>query len=171
MTRIIKYVKPYIPMVLLAIVLLFAQANFDLALPDYLSDIVDTGIQQQGVENAVPFGIRENEMDKLGVFMTPEEETLILGYYSLINDTSVNYGKYIEDFPALENESIYVLEDIGNSEIEELDPIMAELMSIVFSLKRLYADPTVAEQMGLELPFDTSSFPTEVHFFNFLGTL
>ncbi|MHA1518956.1 MAG: ABC transporter ATP-binding protein [Promethearchaeota archaeon] len=171
MTRIIKYVKPYLPMVLLAIVLLFAQANFDLALPDYLSDIVDTGIQQQGVENAVPIGIRESEMDKLGVFMTPEEETLILGYYSLINDTSVNYGEYKEEFPVLENESIYVLGDIGNTEMEELDQIMAELMSVAFSLKQLYANPAVAEQMGLELPFNASAFSTEALFFNFLDGL
>ncbi len=169
MTRIIKYVKPYIPMVLLAIVLLFAQANFDLALPDYLSDIVDTGIQQQGVENAVAIGIRENEMDKLGIFMTPEEETLILGQYSLINDTSANYGEYIEDFPALEDEGIYILGEIGNTEMEELDPIMAELMSVVFSLKRLYADPTIAEQMGLELPFNQTDYHTEEEFFAYLN--
>ena len=53
MLKLMKYTKPYMVMLLLAIVLLFAQANFDLALPDYLSRIVNTGIQQGGVEDAV----------------------------------------------------------------------------------------------------------------------
>ena len=48
MKTVLKYSKPYIPMVIVAILLLFVQANLNLALPDYLSDIVNTGIQQGG---------------------------------------------------------------------------------------------------------------------------
>jgi ATP-binding cassette subfamily B protein len=72
MIRLAKYLKPYRGMILLTIVLLFAQANFDLALPDYLSDIVNVGIQQGGVENAVPAAIRQSQMDKLLLFMSEE---------------------------------------------------------------------------------------------------
>jgi ABC-type multidrug transport system fused ATPase/permease subunit len=50
MFKLMKYVKPYGWMLLFSIALLFAQANLDLALPDYLSRIVNTGIQQGGVE-------------------------------------------------------------------------------------------------------------------------
>jgi len=53
MLRLIRYLKPYILLVILTILLLFVQANADLALPDYLSRIVNNGIQQGGVENAV----------------------------------------------------------------------------------------------------------------------
>ena len=61
MLRLAKYLKPYTSMLLAAIVLLFAQANFDLALPDYLSRIVNNGIQQSGrKENAVPIAIRQS---------------------------------------------------------------------------------------------------------------
>ena len=49
MLRIAKYLKPYLGWVVLAIALLFIQANADLALPDYMSDIVNFGIQQSGV--------------------------------------------------------------------------------------------------------------------------
>ncbi len=66
MLRLIRYLKPYLAMILFAIVLLFVQANADLALPDYMSRIVNTGIQQGGVENAVPVAIRASEMNKLG---------------------------------------------------------------------------------------------------------
>ncbi len=58
MLRLIKYLRPFALLLLLAIVLLFIQANADLALPDYLSRIVNIGIQQGGVENAVPLAIR-----------------------------------------------------------------------------------------------------------------
>jgi ATP-binding cassette subfamily B multidrug efflux pump len=54
MLRLLKYLKPYTLLVVLAIVLLFVQANADLALPDYMSKIVNVGIQQGGVENARP---------------------------------------------------------------------------------------------------------------------
>jgi ATP-binding cassette subfamily B protein len=49
--------------VLITILLLFVQANADLALPDYMSKIVNVGIQQGGIENAVPTAIRQSEMN------------------------------------------------------------------------------------------------------------
>ena len=70
MFKLMKFAKPYMWMLLLAIALLFAQANFDLALPDYLSRIVNNGIQQAGVENAVPQAIRQSEINKLVLFMS-----------------------------------------------------------------------------------------------------
>ena len=45
MLRLIKYLKPYVPLIALAIVLLFTQAMADLSLPDYMSKIVNDGIQ------------------------------------------------------------------------------------------------------------------------------
>ncbi|MHA1213534.1 MAG: hypothetical protein ACTSSH_13885 [Candidatus Heimdallarchaeota archaeon] len=78
MNKVIKYIKPYLLMVFLSIGLLFAQANLDLALPDYLSNIVDTGIQQGGVEYAAPVAIRETEMDRLFIFMSSENRSSVL---------------------------------------------------------------------------------------------
>lgn len=52
MTKLAKYLKPYLPLLLVAIVLLFVQANADLNLPNYMSDIVNVGIQQGGVEHS-----------------------------------------------------------------------------------------------------------------------
>ena len=60
MLRLFKYLKPYWLLILIAVALLFVQANADLALPDYLSKIVNNGIQQSGVENAVPAAIRQS---------------------------------------------------------------------------------------------------------------
>ena len=61
MARLMKYVEPYIGMVIIAIILLFGQAICDLSLPDYMSNIFNVGIQQGGVENAVTKVIKSSD--------------------------------------------------------------------------------------------------------------
>src|SRR5512139_3770116 len=100
MMRLFKYLKPYLLLILIAIALLFVQANADLALPDYLSRIVNNGIQQGGVENAVPQAIRKSEMDKLVLFMSADEERAVLADYTLVDQSSFDYQSYLEKYPA-----------------------------------------------------------------------
>ena len=69
MKKILKHLKPFIGAIFISFVLLFVQAICDLSLPDYMSNIVNVGIQQGGVENAVPEVIRASEFDKLLIFM------------------------------------------------------------------------------------------------------
>ena len=83
-------------MIFLSIGILFGQANLDLALPDYLSNIVDTGIQNSGVEYAVPVAIRQNEFNRSFIFMTPENQTFILDEYTLVDENSTDYDSYLE---------------------------------------------------------------------------
>ncbi len=59
MLKLFRYLKPYLAQILVVILLLFVQANADLALPDYMSRIVDIGIQQEGIENDLPIAIGE----------------------------------------------------------------------------------------------------------------
>ncbi len=100
MLRLARYLKPYIFLILLTIALLFVQANADLALPDYMSKIVNNGIQQGGVENAVPAAIRQSEMDKLVIFMSADNKALVLGDYTLVDKNSSDYDKYVAKYPA-----------------------------------------------------------------------
>ena len=87
----LKILKPYLPQILLTILLLFVQANADLALPDYLSRIVNVGIQQNGVVNAVPQAIRKSQMDKVALFLNDADKTRVLANYTLVDQTSPNY--------------------------------------------------------------------------------
>ena len=68
MLKLFKEFKPFTMMIVLIIALLFGQAMSELALPDYMSNIVDVGIQQNGIEDAVPNVIREKEMEKIKLF-------------------------------------------------------------------------------------------------------
>ncbi len=70
MIKLTKFLKPYILMILAAITLLYVQANAELALPDYMSDIVNVGIQQGGIENAVPIAVRESTIQKLVILLS-----------------------------------------------------------------------------------------------------
>ena len=122
MLRLARYLKPYVLLILLAIALLFVQANADLALPDYMSKIVNNGIQQGGVENAVPEAIRQSEMNKLVIFMSADDKALVLGDYTLVDKNSPDYATYVKEYPALANEPVYVLKNIDKAEIDQTEP-------------------------------------------------
>ena len=61
----------------MVIALLFAQAMLDLALPDYLARIVNTGVQLSGIETAVPEALRQERLEQLVLFMSDEDETAV----------------------------------------------------------------------------------------------
>jgi ATP-binding cassette subfamily B multidrug efflux pump len=171
MLRLIKYLKPYALMIILSIVLLFMLANADLALPDYLSKIVNNGIQQSGVENAVPKAIRQREMDRLFIFMSSEEKTLVLEDYVLVESTSPDAAPYLEEYPALAEEPIYVLNEIDQAETDLLDPIMGKALVVVSGIEQMIADPSQAPPLGERLDFDPSQIPPGVDVFELLGVL
>lgn len=167
MMKLMKFVKPYRWMLLLSITLIFAQANLDLALPDYLSRIVNTGIQQGGVQDAMPEAIRASEMDKVIIFLSAEDKEDILASYSLVTDSSPNYDSYLEQYPTLETEPIYVLNDIAQSEVDRLNPIMAKALLTVSGIEQAMQDPAAAAQMG----FDPSRLPPGMDVFDVLAKL
>ncbi|MGD8456687.1 MAG: ABC transporter ATP-binding protein [Anaerolineales bacterium] len=171
MLRLTKYLKPYTLFIALAILLLFIQANADLALPDYLSKIVNNGIQQNGVENAVPLAIRQTKMDKLFIFMSAEEKDLILDAFTLVEAASSEADDYLEDYPTLANESIYIRKDLNQDEIDLLNPIMGKAFLVVSGIEQFIADPSQAPPIGEGFEFDPSMIPPGMDVFDVLAML
>lgn len=137
MLNLLKHLKPFVGSMILTIVLLFVQAICDLSLPDYMSNIVNVGIQQGGVENAVPKVIKSSEMKKLFIFMNDDEKNIVEDNYTLLdkdNLTTDDYNKYVKDYPELKNESIYKL-NAKEDEIEKLNDIFGKPMLIVSMLE------------------------------------
>ena len=124
MLRLIKYLKPFIALILIAIVLLFVQAMADLSLPDYMSEIVNVGIQQGGITDAVPVAVRQSQMEKLTIFMDQDGKELVLGSYTLIDKDSSDYEKYLKEYPAVENEPVYVLNKVDKDTETKLNTTM-----------------------------------------------
>lgn len=67
------YLKPFAALVLACILLLFGQAMCDLTLPNLMSDIVNTGIQLGGVDEAAPAVLKQQAVDLLTLFMNDAE--------------------------------------------------------------------------------------------------
>lgn len=138
MLNLLKYLKPFVGSMILAVALLFVQAICDLSLPDYMSDIVNVGIQQGGVENAVPKVIKSSEMKKLFIFMDDNQKTVVDDNYILLdkdNLTTDEYNKYLKDYPELENESIYKLNTKEKEKLDKLNNIFGKPMLIVSMLE------------------------------------
>lgn len=137
MYKLAKYLKPFVASILIAIVLLFLQAMADLALPDYMSNIVNKGIQQGGIEDAVPKAIRKNEMEKLTIFMSEKDKEKVLKQYTLIDNKNIDYEKYVDDYPNLKKQAIYVLKNNDKSKVEELNLIMGKSFLAVSGVDKM----------------------------------
>ncbi|MCB0007192.1 MAG: ABC transporter ATP-binding protein [Anaerolineales bacterium] len=148
MLRIRRYLKPYLPMLLVSIVLLFAQANLDLTLPDYLSKIVNTGIQQSGVDSVVPTALRATTLDHLLLFLPDADQTIVRDAYTLVEPGSAAAGEHIEAYPLLADEAIYVLNDIDGATRDTLESPLSRALLVVTALNQAMADPEVAAQLG-----------------------
>jgi len=171
MLRLTKYLKPYTLLILLTIVLLFVQANAELALPEYLSKIVNNGIQQNGVENAVPEAIRQSQMEKLLIFMSPDDKALVLDNYLLVEPDSPDADQYVNEYPVLDQEPIYVLQDVDQAKLEVLNPVMGKAWVVVSSIEQLMADPSKGAAMGQVFGFDPSKIPAGMDVFEVLARI
>lgn len=138
MFRIIKEIKPFIITILIIIVLLFVQAMTELALPDYMSNIVNIGIQQNGIEDAVPQVIRAEKLDRIKVLLNEEERTLVENSYRLIRKEDIdNKGdnKLLKKYPVLEKESLYVLDAWSEIDKEKLNSILAKAILTLWGIE------------------------------------
>ena len=138
MFKIFKHLKNSSFMIILIILLLAGQASCELSLPTYTSNIINIGIQQGGIENAAPNVIRAEQMEKLFIFMNNENKDTVLNNYKLLSKKSLSseeYNKYKEDYPAIENEDLYVLNTEDKETIEKLDNILGKPELIVYGLE------------------------------------
>ncbi len=171
MRRLLKYLKPYTLLILLSVILLFIQANADLALPDYLSRIVNNGIQQNGVENAVPAAIRQSEFGKLTLFIGEEDLDLVISSYQLISPDSPDADEYLEAFPVLEDQAIYVLQELDQDQEDLLNKVLGKALVAVTGIQQMIDDPTRAGMLGEGIEFDPSQIPAGMDVFQALAMM
>ncbi|UWP59822.1 ABC transporter ATP-binding protein [Ruminococcus gauvreauii] len=117
MKYMFKYLAEHKRMILCIIVLLVIQAYCDLSLPAYTSDIVDVGIQQKGIEGAVPDVMRPDTLESLMLFMTDKEEKEVQNAYTLNADGNME------------------LTGEGEKERESLDPILGRAMLMMSTME------------------------------------
>ncbi len=141
MTKLTRYLKPFITGLLISVVLLFAQAICELNLPNYMSDIVNVGIQQNGIEHGAPDAISQEGYTFMRTFMTDAEKSLLEQSY-----TGAQGSGYTKDYPDAEGKTIYIKKsDLSLETMDELDYAFG---SATWTLINLMSD--MAEQSGQE---------------------
>ncbi len=171
MLKLFPYIKRYYLMILGAILLLFIQANVDLTLPDYLSRIVNIGIQQGGVESAIPEAMRTSTYGRVQLFLTPQENEKIQDAYRLIEPTDDQYAEIAANYDNIDSQSLYLLNDLDDEQITQLTPIISKAMVAVSFLEQAAADPENAAMMAENLGIDLSQLPAGMDLFTVLASL
>ncbi|WP_418558307.1 ABC transporter ATP-binding protein [Hominenteromicrobium sp.] len=112
------YLKPFAALVLACILLLFGQAMCDLTLPNLMSDIVNTGIQLGGVDEAAPAVLNQQAVDLLTLFMNDAEAGTFKNAY-----TPVEHGSDEETKLAKTYENIKDMDAIALSEDADVQAV------------------------------------------------
>ena len=157
MFKLLKNLKPFAWTIIIIFGLLFAQAMTELSLPDYMSRIVNIGIQQNGIQNAVPEAIRAVEMQKITLFLSDSDREFVDNCYLLLDKnilTEEEYTRYLKSYPALAEEAIYRLNTGKRTEIERLNNILGGPIIVVDMLEK-NALPATA---GFSLPEGVDPF-------------
>ena len=128
--RIFRYLKQNVGTVVLIVLLLIVQAYCDLSLPSYTSDIVDVGIQQGGVDSAVPIEIGADTLSDLELFMTEDQIEKVAAAFEQ-GDTGH-----------------YVLKETHKEKLDELNEIFGVPMVIVSQMRASDQNALVQIQGG-----------------------
>lgn len=112
MKNLFKYVAEHWKSLLVIIAILFIQAYCDLSLPAYTSDIVNVGIQQGGIEDQVPEAIAAQEMEKLLLFVSQEDQETVLDAYDTDDSTYGTEAYVLKESVAVDETKLNGLGDI-----------------------------------------------------------
>lgn len=112
------YLKPFAALVLACILLLFGQAMCDLTLPNLMSDIVNTGIQLGGVDEAAPAVLNQQAVDLLTLFMNDAEAGTFKNAY-----TPVEHGSDEETKLAKTYENIKDMDAVALNEDADVQAV------------------------------------------------
>jgi ATP-binding cassette subfamily B protein len=159
MSKLIKFLGPFKWLILLIFVLLFAQAFADLSLPGYMSNILNVGVQQNGIENTVPTAIQASEMNRIQLFMSADDKAEVAQVYTLLDKASLSnadYANYVKSYPILATYPVYKLGSVSKTEMSELDTIFGKAEDVTFAIEQQGLTPFLPA--GTTLPAGTDPF-------------
>lgn len=147
MLKLFKYLKTSIFSILVIIALLVCQAELDLALPDYTSKIINVGIQQNGIEDAVPSVMTVDTYNNLMLLMNGHEKDTVSTHYTLI---SKNNKDYVSKYPISQYEDIYVYNGLDR---EGVNSSLEHAFAVSYIVTMIDKNPS---SLDINLPSGTS---------------
>lgn len=111
MKNLFKYAASYWKAMIAILLILVVQAYCDLSLPAYTSDIVNVGIQQGGIEDEVPRQIATEEMEKLLLFVSEDDQQTVMDAYTEDNTSYKKEAYVLKDSVAEDEHTLRKLKD------------------------------------------------------------
>ena len=139
MLKALKYLKPFWKSVIAVIFLIFAQVQLELALPDYMSNIVTNGIQYNGITSPVPEALSTSTYEHMEYFMSDEDITTFENSYKLIEKGN---SSYTTKYPLNETEDIYILN-------ANKDASLKAIVEKPLFITQLLNDPDLLQKMNI----------------------
>ena len=112
MKNLFKYAASYWKAMIAIVLILVVQAYCDLSLPAYTSDIVNVGIQQGGIEDEVPRQIATEEMEKLLLFVSEDDQQTVMDAYTEDNTSYKKEAYVLKDSVAEDEHTLRKLKEI-----------------------------------------------------------
>ena len=112
MKNLFKYAASYWKAMIAIVLILVGQAYCDLSLPAYTSDIVNVGIQQGGIEDEVPRQIATEEMEKLLLFVSEDDQQTVMDAYTEDNTSYKKEAYVLKDSVAEDEHTLRKLKEI-----------------------------------------------------------
>ena len=172
MLKVLKYLKKTWISVIAIVALLCVQAAADLALPDYTSKIVNIGIQQGGIDTAIPEAISKDEMDNLLMF-TNDDSKILDCYKLVLKDTVSNdeYNNYLKEYPALENEEVYVLNKLNEDQKYNLEEMLKKPLVQVYLMQNDQMQEKIKESLFANVPEPQKEAMKDMELMDILKTM
>lgn len=121
MKLLVRYLKPFAGILLVCLVLLFGQAACDLSLPTLMSDMVNVGIQQGGIQTGAPEALSRQGLELLSAFASSRDAALLEEGYYTVDPGSTEAQRLEGDYPLLREENVSVRrEALTEEELEAL---------------------------------------------------
>ena len=139
MRKIFSVLKRYWFSILVVVCLLVAQAQCDLKLPEYTSNIVNIGIQQEGIENTTLDVISKSSLEKLMIFLNEQDSAYVKSNYMEISKQTVSEKKledYEKKYNLIKAETLYQLKKIDDKEKEHLEKMLEIPMIMVYMIEK-----------------------------------
>lgn len=133
MLKLKRYLKPYLGLLLVGVALLFGQAMLELMLPNYMSDIVNVGLQQGGITQAAPEVIDSDAMAMMQMFMSEEDKALVNAAYEPLSERE-DAADLKETYPNAGDEDLALAADPENGVNEAFNRAAYALVSMMEEL-------------------------------------
>lgn len=163
MTKLFRYVKKYSAYLVMAVVLLFGQAILDLNLPNMMSNIVNIGIQNSGIEEIAPRAVAQESHQVFTLFMSEDDLAIINEAYTPFSELSANaQAEKLKTFPEAQAMNAYILTATGELRTKAdsaYGRASYAMMSFIKDFSEKSGQPAPTEEESQNANMDLSRLP------------